>query len=594
MPPQDASGTMPKIRIKDLPIAIKSLLAPAAGALITISIVVVVTLVNSGAIETARRADEAEKLASAVSAARLEFAQGSAALFRALTWRLNKVEASRIAAARNEAEGAIARGTDLVQKLVVAERDRARVEALAKQVIAYKTAAQQTSEMIRDDPPMATMFMNDAHERSVGVAAAFQEFSAELAARAGELRARASQNLQQGIMVIIAVAGGGILFALGIAIVSARYISRPITVLTSVVSRLAAGDLSASISNEDRNDEIGAMTRSVIVLKRNTTEMRRLETEQKETEARSVAEKQAVAEREAAERKVADQRAAAERKGAMHKLADEFEKAVGHIIASVSSASVELEAAAHRLTKTAETTQQLSGMVASASEVASANVQSVASAAEEMTGSVGEISRQVHESSKIAGEAVHQAQKTNVRISELSQAAGRIGDVIKLITSVAEQTNLLALNATIEAARAGAAGRGFAVVAQEVKALAGQTAKATEEIGVQIAGMQTATQDSVAAIKEIDETITRISGIAATIAAAVEEQGAATQEISRNVQEAAKGTAEVATNITDVNRGASETGSASTQVLASAQSLAKESTALKHEVAKFLDTVRAA
>jgi len=221
-------------------------------------------------------------------------------------------------------------------------------------------------------------------------------------------------------------------------------------------------------------------------------------------------------------------------------------------------------------------------------------VQSVATASEELTGSVNEIARQVQESSKIAGEAVSQAQKTDARITQLSQAASRIGDVVKLITAIAEQTNLLALNATIEAARAGEAGKGFAVVASEVKALAAQTAKATDEIGTQIASMQSATQDSVAAIKEIGGPISRISEIAGAIAAAVEEQGAATQEIARNVGEAAKGTAQVASNITDVNRGAGETGSASTQVLASARSLPNESNNLKIEVEKFLTTVRAA
>jgi methyl-accepting chemotaxis protein len=233
-------------------------------------------------------------------------------------------------------------------------------------------------------------------------------------------------------------------------------------------------------------------------------------------------------------------------------------------------------------------------MVASASEEASSNVQTVASAAEEMSASVSEVGRQVQESSRIAGEAVRQAEKTDARIAQLSQAAGRIGDVVKLITAIAEQTNLLALNATIEAARAGEAGRGFAVVAQEVKALAAQTAKATDEISTQIAGMQTATLESVGAIKEIGATITRISEIATTIAAAVEEQGAATSEIARNVGEAARGTSQVAANIGDVNRGATETGSASTQVLASAQSLSRDSSRLKSELEAFLSTVRAA
>jgi methyl-accepting chemotaxis protein len=208
--------------------------------------------------------------------------------------------------------------------------------------------------------------------------------------------------------------------------------------------------------------------------------------------------------------------------------------------------------------------------------------------------SVGEIGRQVQQSSHIAGEAVKQAELTDARIGQLSKAAGRIGDVIKLITAIAEQTNLLALNATIEAARAGEAGRGFAVVAQEVKALAAQTAKATGEIASQIAGMQTATKESVAAIKQIGGTIVRLSEISTAIAAAVEEQGAATREIVHSINAAAEGTAKVASNITDVNRRANDTGFASTQVLLSAQSLSNESSRLKVEVGKFLDTVRVA
>ena len=194
----------------------------------------------------------------------------------------------------------------------------------------------------------------------------------------------------------------------------------------------------------------------------------------------------------------------------------------------------------------------------------------------------------------MASEAVGQARTTNDRVSELSKAASRIGDVVELINTIAGQTNLLALNATIEAARAGEAGRGFAVVASEVKALAEQTAKATGEIGQQITGIQAATQDSVNAIKEISGTIERLSEISSTIAAAVEEQGAATQEISRNVQQAAQGTQQVYANITDVQRDASETGSASSQVLSAAQSLSGDSNRLKLEVGKFLDSVRAA
>src|SRR4051812_44387943 len=369
------------------------------------------------------------------------------------------------------------------------------------------------------------------------------------------------------------MASVGIVFGLALGFAIGQFgVAKPIRILVELLQKLAGGDYNVEVTGVERKDEVGDVAKSALVFKENGLAKVRMEAEQKEAELRT----------------------AAQRKADMHRLADEFQAAVGNIVETVSSASTELEAAAGTLTKTAEVTQELSGTVAAASEQASANVQSVASATEEMTSSVNEISRQVQESSKIASEAVRQAQQTDSRINALSQAAGRIGDVVKLITAIAEQTNLLALNATIEAARAGEAGRGFAVVASEVKALAAQTGKATEEISAQIAGMQTATQESVASIKEIGGTIGRISEIASTIAAAVEEQGAATQEIARNVGEAAKGTQQVASNITDVNRGAGETGSASAQVLSSAQSLSHESNHLKSEVDKFLETVRAA
>jgi methyl-accepting chemotaxis protein/aerotaxis receptor len=287
-------------------------------------------------------------------------------------------------------------------------------------------------------------------------------------------------------------------------------------------------------------------------------------------------------------------RAEAQRKGDMAKLADGFEAAIGEIVETVSSAATELEASASTLSSTAGRAQELATVVAAGSEEASTNVHSVASAAEEMSSSVTEIGRRVQDSARIAGEAVSQAEATTERVSELSRAASRIGDVVELINAIAGQTNLLALNATIEAARAGEAGRGFAVVASEVKALAEQTAKATGEIGQQVGGIQAATKESVNAISEISGTIARLSEISSAIAAAVEEQGAATQEIARNVQQAAQGTERVSSNVGDVQRGASETGSASSQVLSAAQTLSRDSRRLKTEVSKFLSNVRTA
>src|SRR5712672_626830 len=325
---------------------------------------------------------------------------------------------------------------------------------------------------------------------------------------------------------------------------------------------MSKGELDIEVPGARRGDEIGDMARTITVIRENAA----ADALRKEEEAKQ--EEVARADR---------------RRANTHGLADKFETAVGAVSLKKTSAATELEASAGTLTKSAETTQRLTTIVAGASEEASTNVQSVASATEQMAGSISEISRQVLESSRIAGDAVKQAEKTDARINALSEAAGRIGDVVKLITAIAEQTNLLALNATIEAARAGEAGKGFAVVAQEVKALASQTAKATEEISAQISGMQAVTGDSVLEIREIGIIIGRISEIAASIAAAVEEQGATTQEIARSVQQAARGTAEVATKITDVNRGAGETGVGSGQVLNSAQTLASESNRLKSE-----------
>ncbi len=391
--------------------------------------------------------------------------------------------------------------------------------------------------------------------------------------RVNEFAAHASEEYQKTSRLLMIVAALGILFGVVAGYLIGQFgIVRPVNLLKAVMEAFARNELQADVPGIDRRDELGDMARTVEVFKKNGLDKIRMEAEQKETE----------------------QRAAVQRKADMIKLADQFEGAVGEIIETVSSASTELEASASTLTATASRAQEVTTTVAAASEEASTNVQSVASATEEMASSVNEISRQVQESARMAGEAVDQARKTNDRVSELSKAAGRIGDVVELINTIAGQTNLLALNATIEAARAGDAGRGFAVVASEVKALAEQTAKATGEIGQQITGIQAATQDSVNAIKEISGTIERLSEISSTIAAAVEEQGAATQEISRNVQQAAQGTQQVSSNIIDVQRGAGETGSASSQVLSAAQSLSRDSNRLKHEVGEFLNTVRAA
>ncbi|WP_031337856.1 methyl-accepting chemotaxis protein [Rhodopseudomonas sp. B29] len=383
----------------------------------------------------------------------------------------------------------------------------------------------------------------------------------------------ATASVASTVKLTILMVGGGFLAVLAMAFGVIQFgVARPIGRLVSDLQAMARGE-EVKVAGTERGDEIGQTANAVNGIKLMLDEKAKHEAEEKVQQ---------------------DLRMAAQRKQDMIKLAGDFEAAVGEVIRAVSSASTELEASAKTLTSSAHRSQEVTTSVAAASEQASANVQSVASATEEMASSVNEISRQVQESARIANDAVTQAHSTNERVGELSAAAARIGDVVELINSIAGQTNLLALNATIEAARAGDAGRGFAVVAAEVKALAEQTAKATGEISQHITGIQSATDQSVVAIREIGATISRMSEIASTIASAVEEQGAATQEISRNVQQAAQGTRQVSSSVVDVQRGASETGSASSQVLSAAQSLANDSNRLRSEVGKFLQTVRAA
>jgi methyl-accepting chemotaxis protein len=364
----------------------------------------------------------------------------------------------------------------------------------------------------------------------------------------------------------IAIVAGSVAWMIG------RSISRPLGLLGERMRALAAGELSAEIPGLKRGDEVGAMAAAVQIFKDNALRIRELE--------------QADA--------VTQQRVAAERRSAMESLAGDFERSVNGIVRSVSTAASGMQVTAQSMTATASDASARAATVSSASQSASGKVGTVAAATEQLSSSVVEISHQVSRSSEIASKAVGDAERTNATVQVLSTGAEKIGEVVKLIHSIAAQTNLLALNATIEAARAGESGRGFAVVASEVKALANQTAKATEEIASQVAAMQASTSDAVAAISGITATITQMSEITGSISAAIEQQGAATREIAQNIQSVATGSSEINAHIGGVTTAAAATGAAASEVLANARELDGQSGMLRSAVDSFLAKVRAA
>ncbi|MFB9263224.1 methyl-accepting chemotaxis protein [Bradyrhizobium erythrophlei] len=369
-----------------------------------------------------------------------------------------------------------------------------------------------------------------------------------------------------------ALVAGALLLVIAMCLLLGRSIVAPITGMTAAMRKIAAGDTATIIPALERRDEVGAMAQSVQVFKDSMIEAVRLRGEQDELKQRSEAEKH----------------------GLLGRMADDFENSVRASLDALAGAAVELRATSNSMSTAADAASQQATTVAAVAQQASANVQTVAAATEELSSSVSEIGRQVAQSTEIAHKAVEEANRTNTTVQGLSAAAQKIGDVINLISDIASQTNLLALNATIEAARAGEAGRGFAVVASEVKSLASQTAKATEEISAQVAAMQDATTDAVQAIEHIGGTIGGINEITVAIASAVEEQGSATREIARNVQEAARGTSEVSGNIGVVTRAAGETGTAAGRVLTSADQLNTQATMLREKVDRFLANIRAA
>ncbi|PKU26417.1 methyl-accepting chemotaxis protein [Telmatospirillum siberiense] len=380
----------------------------------------------------------------------------------------------------------------------------------------------------------------------------------------GALSAQSASSTawQIGVALVVAAA------AISLIIVAARGIAAPIRRCSDFANGIANQDFNQNLELR-QVDEVGLLADA---LRKMQDDLKRSITQRAEAQAQ----------------------AEAERRRVMHEMANTFESSVGGVVSGVTSAATELQTTAQAMSANAEQTNQQATNVATASEQASASVQTVASAAEELSSSISEIGRQVEQSSRVSLSASEEANRTNQTVQGLADSSARIGEVVKLINDIASQTNLLALNATIEAARAGDAGKGFAVVANEVKSLANQTAKATEEIGAQINAVQTGTGEVVSAIAGIVNRIEEIKQISTAIASAVEEQSAATAEIARNIQQAATGTQEVSSNIGGVTQASAETGSAAGQVLDSARTLSKEAKDLRDVVSRFLETVRSA
>jgi methyl-accepting chemotaxis protein len=516
---------------------------------------------------------EVEKSAT-IAALERAVPEASAGLNRAIALAGNsddEAAVKRLAAGMNQR---LADAAALIAKLDASElstRQRQVVTDLGKALTAYKQSSDAVINMVAADVSTAYMMSMNGEKAYVELLARLDELLAierSEAAAAHDTSMASAQAVRYGFIALFAFAT---VIAILVSVAISGAIGGSIVRLTASTIRLADGDVSVTVEGSGRKDEIGALAGALGTFKQNAIEKARIEEEQRGRQAQAAARQQRI-------------------EGHIHA----FDGTMRNVLETLGASATQLKGTAETMASTAEETSRQASAVSAASEVASENVSTAAAATEEMAASISEISNQVQQSSQTAAEAVREAARTNETVQSLSGMAQKIGAVVELIQAIASQTNLLALNATIEAARAGEAGKGFAVVASEVKGLASQTAKATEEISTQIGAMQSSTNDAVVAIASISKTIGRMNEIASAIAAAVEQQGAATHEITRNTQEAARGTGEVSRNITGVNAAAGHTGKAASDVLTASTRLGDQAQSLRSEMDRFFADIRAA
>ena len=461
----------------------------------------------------------------------------------------------------------------IYEPLIGPGEERRLADQIDTQFTAYSAMGDRLTDLIKqhDHEKASALYLGDMRDLFRQVRQAIADDAALNAAegtKAADFGAQLYAETRTVVIVALLVAIA-ISVAAGFMLITG--VATPMLGLARTTGRLAEHDLDVTVEGTERKDELGLLARSLEVFRENALLADRLQAESQSEQIRK-----------------------AERSATIERGIAQFEASVQMSLSGLDAASVEMEGTAQTVAAASHQSSHQATIVSAASEETSANVQTVAAATEELSASISEISRQVERSTEVAAKAVDEAGKASGTIRTMAEVVVKVGSVVKLISDIAAQTNLLALNATIEAARAGEAGKGFAVVATEVKSLANQTARATEEISSQISTMQATTSQAVDAIGAIDQTITEINQIATTIASAITEQGAATEEIARNVQEAARGTAEVSENIQGVNRATGETGAAASQVTSAAQRISGQATSLRQEVGRFLDEIRAA